>query len=101
MYILPKTKPGKWAFGLVVLFFLLFFLFQLLVASGQTGGETFFDNLFLSIPVFLAGASAITAGICGVVAIIKFGERAVSVFLIVVLGLMVLKFILGEFLSPH
>jgi len=101
MNIFPKTKLVKWALGLVVLFFLLFFLFQVLAASGQRGGETFFDNLLLSIPVFLAGVSAISAGICGVVAIIKFGERAISVFLIVLLGILGFIFILGEFMFPH
>lgn len=98
---LPKTKLGKWAVGLIVVFFALFILFQLLVASGQRGGETFFDNLMLTIPIFLAGICGIAAFFTGIVSIIKSKERSVLFFLTVMVGLFVLVFVVGEIVVPQ
>lgn len=58
---MPKTRLGKWSAGLIITFLLLFVIFQLLVASGQRGGETFSDNLTLSIPALLMAAAGIAA----------------------------------------
>ena len=68
---------------------------------GQEGGETFFDNLWISIPMLGAGASAIAAFIAGIIAIIKNKERSVLVFISSLVGLLVLFFVLGEVFSPH
>jgi ABC-type uncharacterized transport system permease subunit len=56
---MPKTRLGKWSVGLIILFFLLFALFQFLVASGQRGGATFFSNLVLAIPILAAEISLV------------------------------------------
>lgn len=77
---MPKTILGKWSVGLMVAFILLFVLLQVLVASGQEGGETFFDNLPLSIPVILMAASGIAAFLVGLVSVVKNKERALTVF---------------------
>ena len=92
---------GKWSTGLIVAFFLFFALFAALVASGQRGGETFFGNLALTIPAFLAGVSAISAMVVGIISIVRSRERSVFVFLATVIGLLVLIFLLGEILVPH
>lgn len=97
---MPKTTLGKWSVGLIIIFFLLFSLFQFLVTSGQRGGETFFDNLILTIPALLMGISGILAFFAGLISIAKRKERSVLVFLTTAFGLFVLIFVLGEFLSP-
>jgi hypothetical protein len=99
--ILPKTTPGKWSIGLIGGLVLFFALMWLLVASGQRGGETFFSNLALTVPALLAAISGIAAFFTGIISIIKSKERSVLVFLAVIIGLFVLIFCLGEFLSPH
>lgn len=98
---MQKTRLGKWSVGLIILFFLLFALFQFLVASGQRSGATFFSNLVLAIPILAAGISGMLAFFTGIISIIKSKERSVFVFLAMTMGLLVLIFILGEFLSPH
>lgn len=98
---MPKTIFGKWSVGLIIAFLLLFGLFQLLVASGQRGGATFFANLILAIPGVLMGASGITAFFTGVIGIMKHKERSILVFIATAIGLFILVFILGEFLFPH
>lgn len=78
---MPKAVLGKWSVGSMVAFILLFVLLQVLVASGQEGGETFFDNLALSIPVILMAASGIAAFLVGLVSVVKNKERALTLFL--------------------
>lgn len=99
--LFPKTKKGKRSVGLIVVFFVLFGIFQLLVASGQRGGETFFSNLLLTIPITLAAICGIFAFFTGIIGVIKNKERSVLVFLSIIIGLFILLFCLGEIIFPH
>jgi hypothetical protein len=101
VYFVPKTLLGKWSLGLIIAFFLSLATAMLLVASGQQGGETFFSNLAITIPMFLAGACGISAFITGLIGIIRSRERSILVFLAAAIGFFVLFFVLGELLSPH
>jgi len=92
---------GKWATGLIIAFLLFFAVFLILVASGQRGGDTFFSNLALTIPMLLAGVSGVSALVTGIIGIVKSRERSVLVFLATAIGLFVLVFSLGEILFPH
>ena len=99
--VLPKTSWGKWSVGLVLAFILFFALFVILVASGQRGGETFFSNLLLTVPMFLAGTCGVAAFVTGLIGIIKSKERSILVYLAILIGLYILVFGLGEVLVPH
>ncbi|MFC2068788.1 hypothetical protein ACFLTP_07280 [Chloroflexota bacterium] len=98
---IPRTGLGKWTTWLVIVTILLFITFQVLVASGQRGGDTFFSNLALSVPMLIAGISGISAFFTGIIGIIKSKERSVLVFIATVIGFFILFFVLGEFLVPH
>ena len=98
---LPKTVLGKWSVWLIVAFILLFLVFQLLVLSGQRGGDTFSDNWLLTIPIVLAAICGISSLIVGLIAGVKSKERSILVFVAMLIGLFDLIFVLGEFLSPH
>lgn len=99
---MPKTFLGKWAVGLVILFFLLLATGMFVVSVlGQTGGETIFDNPVISIPMLGAGATAIIAFFTGITSIIKDKERAIIVYLATAIVFFVLIFVLGEILYPH
>ena len=99
--ILPKTKLGKLSTGLIGAFIVFIVAFQLLVASGQRGGETFFSNLVLAIPILLAGTSGVFAFAIGLTGVIRNRERSILVFLAILIGLFVLLFSLGEVIFPH
>jgi len=99
--ILPKTPIGKWSTGFIGAFFVFFITFLLLVASGQRGGETFFSNLALTIPMLLAGTSGVLALFTGLISVIRNRERSILVFLAMLIGLFVLIFWLGEVIFPH
>ena len=101
IYFAPKTALGKWSVALIIIFIVLLGVFQLLVASGQRGGETFFSNLILTIPMLIAGVSGVSAFVTGLIGIIKSRERSVIVYLAALIGLFVLLFGIGEIVFPH
>ena len=101
VHFIPKTLLGKWSIWLIIAFIVFFITFQLLVASGQRGGATFFSNLALSVPMLIAGFSGISAFFTGIIGIIKSKERSVLVFIATIIGFFILFFVLGEFLVPH
>jgi len=96
--ILPKTALGKWSIGLAGSFIVFFALVSVLGATGQEGGETFFSNLYLAIPGLIAGVSGIAAFITGIISIIFMKERALLVFVSTAIGLLLILFILSDFL---
>ncbi len=98
---MPKTVLGKWSVWMGVAFVVLLGTLMSLAASGQTGGETFSDNLLLSIPALGAGIAAIATFVLGALAIWKQRERAWLVYLTTVIGFLVLLFLVGEFTTPH
>jgi len=100
-YFIPKTRLGKWSLGLCAALIIFFLVTRIIVALGQAGGETFFSNLSISIPMFLAALSGIAAFFTGIIGIIKSKERAALVFITAIIGFFVLAFVLAEFLSPH
>lgn len=97
----PTTNLGKWSARLIVAFAVFLASFGILVASGQRGGDTFFSNPILTIPILLAATSGIAAFITGLISIVRRKERSISVYLAVTLGLIVLVFVLGEIIFPH
>lgn len=74
---------------------------QLAVASGQRGGETVFDNWWITAPAVVAAVGAVGALIFGVTAIAKQHERSLVVWVGVVVGALVTTFLLGELVVPH
>jgi len=98
---LPQTKLGKISVWLITISFLLIILMRFFVALGQTGGETFFDNLYLGIPGILAGISIVSAFFTGIWSIIRHKERSVFVFISTFIGFLALIFLIGEFTVPH
>ena len=97
----PITSLGQWSARLIVGFLLFLALFFGLVASGQRGGDTFFSNPILTIPMLIAVVLAICAFFTGISSIIKDRERAIFVWISTILGFFVLLFGLAEIIFPH
>lgn len=98
---MPKTKLGKWSVNLIGAFIVFLLIFYAIIATGQKGGDTFFSNMYLTIPFLLAAISGIASFICGLIAIIKQRERSVLAYIAVVIGALVTFFAAGEILFPH
>lgn len=99
--ILPKTHLGKWSTGLFAVCIVFFVIFQILVASGQRGGETFLDNIPLSLNGLVFVISGISAFFTGIISIVKGKERSALAFISTIIGLLILIFVIGEFIFPH
>ncbi len=96
-----ETSPGRWSIRAFVAFVVLWTVFAITVASGQRGGDEFFDNLWLTVP-FLAGyVAAVAAFVIGVVSIARARERSVTVIVVTILGLLVTTFGVLEVAFPH
>jgi hypothetical protein len=81
----PATAVGRWAFGLAVANVVLMFAWRLM---GPLGG----------FPGLVAG---LAGGICALVAIIRYRDRAAAVVLAVVPFVLVVLFVLAELLIGH
>jgi len=97
----PKTRLGKRSAWLLVTLAVLMGVFRINILLGQRGGDTFFSNPSLAIPILLAGISGIAAFITGLMSIIREKERSISVYLAVAVGLIVLIVALAQIISPH
>ena len=97
----PTTSLGRLAVLEMTAFLGLMALFAILVASGQRGGEGFFDNLWLTVPVLIAFASVVVATVAGAAAVITQGERSIIVIAATIVGLAVTIFGILEVAFPH
>ena len=102
IHFLPKTRLGKWSVSLIGIFITFILIFYALIEwADQRGGDTFFSNLWLTIPILTAATAGISAFVTGVVSIIKKKERSILVYLSILIGLFVIVFISGEIFTPH
>lgn len=99
--VLPQTLLGRLSLRLLALFGLAMVALFSLAASGQTGGETFLDNLWLASAGLIAAISVISSGVLAALAVVARGERAILSYATMAIGLFAAVFIAGEFLSPH
>jgi len=101
-YIIPGTKLGTLSCFLIVFFIILIIIANIIVQMQEPRNDkTFFDNPLLSGTMLIAVLSGISSFILGTTAIIWKKERASLVFISSLLGLLVLVFIIGEFLVEH
>ncbi len=97
----PSSVLGRWSALAGVVFLAFIGLFALLVAAGQRGGEKFFDNLWLTVPMLIAYFSAVGAFVLGAVAIATAGERSLIVIVATIVGLLFTVFGILEIAFPH
>ncbi len=97
----PTTTSGRRSILAGVAFAVLVVIFALTVASGQRGGEEFFDNLWLALPGVGAYVAAVVAFILGASAIAVSGERSITVMATTIVGLLITAFGVLEVLFPH
>ena len=97
----PTTTLGKRSAWLIFTFAVSLASFGILVASGKRGGDTFFSNPILTIPILIAATAGISAFITGLISIVRRKERSISVYLALIFGLITLVFVLGEIIFPH
>ncbi len=99
--LFPTSRTG-WVSvvsgGLSVIGLAIFFA---MVEAGQRGGETFGDNLLLTVPILVTAVGGVTALVTGVLALLRDHERGLLIVIPILWGLLVTVFIAGELLYPH
>jgi len=100
-FFVPKSRLGKKTLTLFASFWIFFSLFWIFVKLGYRGGDTYWSQPVLSVPMTIAGICGVTAFFTGLTSVIKHKERSLLVFLAILWGGFVLLFISGEVLSPH
>ncbi len=98
---MPTTTLGKWSVGFAIAFIVLFAVFMVVAASGETGGNTLSDNLWLAIPGILADVAGMLAFLTSLVAIVRNTDRSTLVIIAFALGFVITTFTLGEVIFPH
>lgn len=102
IYFLPQTKFGRLALVFLLSFLLFIILFYSILAIFDVrGGDTFFSNPELAIPILLAWVSGLLAFIASLIAIIKEKTKSIIVFVSLIVGFMVTAFGLLEVIFPH
>lgn len=99
--VLPTTTLGRWSLRLLSGFVICLGLFAVLVASGQRGGDSLLDNLWLLGSMGGAAFCSIGAGVFGALAMRRQGDRSFAVMFAVVLGAISLLWFSAELLLPH
>ena len=95
----PSTRLGRWSVGLGATFVVLWIInTAVFMPSTDTAPWREIVLPFYGIFMMLCG---LAAGITGLVAVIWRRERSWLVWLTFLPGLLVLFFVLGEFLVPH
>jgi hypothetical protein len=96
---IPHTKLGRWSVGLGILFVVLFLInsFVFMPTSSDAPWRQVILP-FYGIFMLLCGLSA---GVVGLIAVLRQHERSWLVWLTLLPGLFVLFLVLGEFLVPH
>ena len=97
----PNTALGTWSVRLIVGSLFFFIVFFSIIASGQEGGDTFFSNLSLAIPMLTAAILAMFAFLTGILGMLRNRERAVFVLISTTIGFFVIIFGLSEIIFPH
>jgi hypothetical protein len=90
---MPQTALGRSSvvsFGVLVLGAVALFV---AAASGQVGGRTVFDNLWLGVPGMIAFGGATTSMITGLIAVFGRHENHRSVVVAAVLSTLVFLFV--------
>jgi len=95
----PSTKLGRWSVALAATFAALFIINATVFMPSIV--EVPWRQTVLPFYGIAMMACGLAAGIVGLIAVIRRRERSWLVWLSLLNGLMVVAFVLGEFLAPH
>ena len=99
VFALPSSRLARWAVGLTVGVVVLLAVDGALVGLGVTDWG-WGARLAIGLSGAAGVATAITAGVLAVIAVVK-GERSIVLVAPLLFGAFWVMFVLGEFLSPH
>jgi hypothetical protein len=96
----PGTSLGRVALGLAGVFVVATLIFLYMSAMGETGGDAFFDNPRLAVPIMVALVAGMASGVASGIAILRREERSIVTGLTLALGVFVAWFTVAVVLFP-
>jgi len=90
MYLMPKTRLGKWSVWLNVFFMIVIITSIILV---NVLGILSYNDHWWDVTVPLVFSASIAAFVIGIIAVRKNKERSVLVYLSILIGLLTILFI--------
>lgn len=99
--VMPQTRPGRWSVGFAIVSLSGLLLTPFIADRTGGGGDVISDNWAVAGTMLASIASAIIAALIGLVAAVKYHERSVVVNGIILLGLVTVLFVVGEFFGPQ
>ena len=106
--LIPTTKFGKWSVGFIIATPILFIIgtsFTNSLYQSVPSGDTIFADIkgrpALALSMLAGMATGILAFLTGLLAMIRQRERAILVYLSILIGALVIIFLIGEVLFPH
>ena len=98
----PKTKIGKWALAFFIVEIVMMIVFYAILAIFNVkGGDSFFSNPELFIPILTAYFAGVAAFILGCIAIIKNKSKSVLIYIITLVTLLTTWYGIAEIAFPH
>jgi flagellar biosynthesis protein FliQ len=104
----PRTRLGWWSIGLIVATPLLFVIgasFTNSLYESVPAGNTLLEDIAarpaLALTMLVAMVAGVLSFITGFTAILRQKEHASLVYVSTALGVLLILFLLGEFLFPH
>ena len=108
LVFLPKTALGKWSLGLIILMPILFFIgsrLMDLLYEGVLSGDTILEDIAvrpaLALTMIAGMLSGTLAFFFGIIAIVKLKERALLVYLAMIMGGLLIVFLLAHVVGNH
>ena len=93
VYFYPKTKFGKVSFWIVLVCFVGIYLQYWMAMATESSSPPIFGILLM--------IGLVICGITSIVSIIKYKDRAISLFLSSLVGILGILFLIGELVFPH
>jgi len=106
--LIPRTNPGRWSVGLIVVMPILFVIGSSLsgslyesVQAGRTIPADIAARPFLALTMLAGMATGILGFITGLLAIVKQKEKALLVYISTVIGGLLILYLIAELAFPH
>lgn len=99
-WLLPRSRWGNVALILDAAGSVALVIFFLVISAGVRGGDTYWEQPALAIPITIAGACYVAGGAAVLVALLR-RDLAATVWFGLLVGVLVALFVVGEVTNPH
>ena len=107
MRIMPQSSTGKFAVAMIIMMPVLFVIGGMMASmyDGEAAGQTILADIAarpgVAVPMILGFISGIEALVASILAIVRKKDHAFLVYVTLAIGVMLVVFLIGEFVTQH